>query len=65
LGQIVPALLLAHATARERLIAAFLTAGPDETRNYGETDAELLLGPEAEVVPARAVRRGSPTARFV
>jgi hypothetical protein len=39
------------------------TAAPDETRNCGEINRELLLRPEAGVVLGRAVRR--PTARFV
>jgi hypothetical protein len=37
----------------------------DETRNYGETERELLLRPEAEVVFGRDGRRYCPTARFV
>jgi hypothetical protein len=37
----------------------------DETHNYGETDRELLLRPEAEVLLGRDVRRCWPTARFV
>jgi DNA-binding protein HU-beta len=41
------------------------TAPLDETRNYGETDRELLLRPEAEVVLGRDVRGCWPTARFV
>jgi hypothetical protein len=46
-------------------MAADLVLASDETRNYGETDRELLLRPEAEVVLGRDVRRCWPTARFV
>jgi hypothetical protein len=42
-----------------------LAVVPDETRNYGETDCELLVRREAEVVFGRDVRRCWSTARFV
>ncbi len=36
----------------------------DETRNYDETDRELLLRPEVEVIFGRHVRQCWPTARL-
>jgi hypothetical protein len=47
------------------VMASILALAPDETRNSGEINRELLLRPEAEVVLGRAVRRCRPTDRFV
>jgi hypothetical protein len=53
------------ASEAELPIASEVCVGSDETHNYGETERELLLRPEAGVLLGRDVRQCWPTARFV